>query len=131
MASVIPTQTQDSAGSSRLRKWTVKIVSLVGAGLIFGLAYNWAAPRFYRPDQTAGFWLGALHGALMPVAAPSLLLGRDVPIYATTNTGRGYKLGYIAGINGCGLVFFGLVFWQPKRQPQNPAATSSSVGRPA
>jgi hypothetical protein len=114
-----------------LRKWTVKIVSLVGAGLIFGLAYNWAAPRFYRPDQTAGFWLGALHGALMPVAAPSLLLGRDVPIYATTNTGRGYKLGYIAGINGCGLVFFGLVFWQPKRQPQNPAATSSSVGRPA
>jgi hypothetical protein len=42
-------------------------------------------------------------------------MGQDVPIYAPTNTGRGYKLGYIAGINGCGLVFFGLTFWQPKR----------------
>jgi hypothetical protein len=98
-----------------LRKWSLKIVSLVVTGLIFGLAYNWAAPRFYRPEQTPGFWMGALHGALMPVAAPSLLMGQDVPIYAPTNTGRGYKLGYIAGINGCGLVFFGLTFWQPKR----------------
>ena len=116
MASVTPTPAQDSAGSFRLRKWTLKITSLVVAGLVFGLAYNWAAPRFYRPDQTPGFWMGALHGALMPVAAPSLLLGKDVPIYATTNTGRGYKLGYIAGINGCGLVFFGLTFWQPQRR---------------
>jgi hypothetical protein len=104
-----------------LHKWTLKFASLVGAGLIFGLAYNWAAPRFYRPDQTAGFWMGALHGALMPVAAPSLLMGQDVPIYATTNTGRDYKLGYIAGINGCGLVFFGLAFWQPKRRQSDPA----------
>ena len=116
MSSVTPTPAQDSAGSSRLRKWTLKITSLVVAGLVFGLAYNWAAPRFYRPDQTAGFWMGALHGALMPVAAPSLLMGQDVPIYATSNTGRVYKLGYIAGINGCGLVFFGLAFWQPQRR---------------
>ena len=116
MSSVTPTPAQDSAGSSRLRKWTLKITSLVVAGLVFGLAYNWAAPRFYRPDQTAGFWMGALHGALMPVAAPSLLMGQDVPIYATSNTGRVYKLGYIAGINGCGLVFFGLTFWQPQRR---------------
>jgi hypothetical protein len=99
----------------------VKIASLVVAGLVFGLAYNWAAPRFYRPDQPAGFWMGALHGALMPVAAPSLLMGQDVPIYATANTGRGYKLGYIAGINGCGLVFFGLAFWQPKRKTPAPS----------
>ena len=105
----------------RLRKWAGKIISLAITGLIFGLAYNWAAPRFYRPDQTPGFWMGALHGALMPVAAPSLLMGQDVPIYATANTGRGYKLGYIAGINGCGLVFFGLTFWQPKRKPPAPA----------
>ena len=121
MASATPTQARDSAGSFRFRKWSLKIASLVGAGLIFGLAYNWAAPRFYRPNQTSGFWMGALHGALMPVAAPSLLLGHDVPIYATANTGRGYKLGYIAGINGCGLVFFGLVFWQPGRRQHNPA----------
>jgi hypothetical protein len=121
MASVTPTRSRDSAGFFRLRKWALKITSLVAAGLVFGLAYNWAAPRFYRPEQTAGFWLGALHGALMPVAAPSLLLGQDVPIYATANRGRGYKLGYIAGINGCGLIFFGLTFWQPKRKTPAPS----------
>ena len=120
MASVTSTQARDSARSGWLRQWGAKVASLVGAGLLFGLAYNWAAPRFYHPDQRAGFWLGALHGALMPVAAPSLLMGQDVPIYATTNTGRGYKLGYIAGINGCGLVFFGLTFWQPKRKTPPP-----------
>jgi hypothetical protein len=52
----------------------------------------------------------------MPVALPSLLLGRDVPIYAPINTGRTYKLGYIAGINLCGLVFFGAAFRQPRKQ---------------
>lgn len=116
MASATRNQTRNSAWAFRLRKWALKIANLVVAGLVFGLAYNWAAPRFYRPDQTPGFWMGSLHGALMPVAAPSLLMGRDVPIYATNNTGRGYKLGYIAGINGCGLVFFGLSFWQPKQK---------------
>jgi hypothetical protein len=104
-----------------LRKWTLKILSLVVTGMIFGWAYTWAAPRFYRPNQTVGFWMGTLHGALMPVAAPSLLMGQDVPIYATANTGRGYKLGYIAGINACGLVFFGLAFHQPKRKTPVPS----------
>jgi len=94
----------------------LKLASLVVAGLVFGLAYDWAAPRFYKPDSTAAFWHGTLHGALMPVALPSLLLGKDVPIYAPNNTGRGYKLGYIAGINLCGLVFFGLAFRQPRRR---------------
>jgi hypothetical protein len=50
----------------------------------------------------------------MPVALPSLLLGNDVPIYATTSTGRIYKLGYIAGINLCGLLFFGTAFRRPR-----------------
>ena len=106
-----------SAGfGARLKRWALKLASLVVAGLVFGLAYDWAAPRFYKPDSTAAFWHGTLHGALMPVALPSLLLGKDVPIYAPNNTGRGYKLGYIAGINLCGLVFFGLAFRQPRRR---------------
>jgi hypothetical protein len=58
--------------------------------------------------------MGIVHGALMPVALPSLLLGNDVPIYATTSTGRIYKLGYIAGINLCGLLFFGTAFRRPR-----------------
>ncbi len=100
----------------RLKRWTVKIVTLVAAGLILGFAYAWVMPRFYGPERQAGFRLGVLHGALMPVALPSLLLGQDVPIYTNNNTGRTYKIGYIAGINLCGLVFFGLAFRQPRRQ---------------
>ncbi len=45
---------------------------------------------------------------------PSLLLGKDVPIYGSTNAGRSYKVGYIVGVNLCGLVFFGLAFRQPR-----------------
>ncbi len=88
----------------------IKAASLVVAGVLSGLLYTWAEPRFYRPEVTAGFWYGTLHGALMPVAMPALLIGKDVPIFTANNTGRGYKLGYIAGINLCGLVFFGLAF---------------------
>ena len=106
------------------RKWAVKIAGLLVAGSIFGLVYDWAAPRLYRSDITAGFWLGTAHGALMPVALPSLLIGRDVPIFTERNTGRPYKLGYIAGINLCGLIFFGLAFWQPPSRGR-PAEPSS------
>jgi hypothetical protein len=84
---------------------------------LFGWGYGWAAGRCYSPTICAGFWHGGLHGGLMPMALPSLLLGKDVPIYSPNNTGRGYKLGYIAGINLCGFIFFGMVFWQP-RQPR-------------
>ena len=126
MASDPATPAHDSIRVSRLRKWTTKIASLMITGVIFGLAYDWVAPRFYRPDQRPGFWMGALHGALMPVAAPSLLMGQDVPIYAPTNTGRGYKLGYIAGINGCGLVFFGLAFYQPNRGSRDSEKKTST-----
>jgi hypothetical protein len=64
---------------------------------------------------------------LMPVALPSLLLGKDVPIYAERNQGRIYKLGYIAGINACGFVFFGLAFWRPSR----PSARAAGSPQPA
>ena len=65
-----------------------------------------------RNTRPAGFALGVLHGALMPCALPPLLLGRDVTIYAAKNTGRSYNLGYTVGVNGCGLVFFGFLFWR-------------------
>ncbi len=87
-----------------------KVIPLVIAGLLLGWGYGWASNHLYHEDQNAGFWYGTLHGALMPAALPSLLFGNDVPIFASHNTGRWYKLGYIAGINLCGLVFFGLAF---------------------
>jgi hypothetical protein len=56
----------------------------------------------------------------MPLALPSLLLGEDVEIYAAINTGRPYKIGYIIGLNLCGLAFFGSLFWRPRPRPKSP-----------
>jgi hypothetical protein len=114
MAAPTTNQTPPCARSSWVKRLALKAVTLVVLGLLLGFGYDWAAPRFYGPERLAGFRLGVLHGALMPVALPSLVLGRDVPIYAVNNSGRTYKLGYIAGINLCGLVFFGLAFRRPR-----------------
>lgn len=84
------------------------LAALVVLGLLFGWGYDWAAPRWYGPDRTPTFRLGVLHGALMPVALPSLFVGKDVPIYSPNPPSRIYKLGYIVGVNLCGLVFFGV-----------------------
>jgi hypothetical protein len=92
-----------------------KAATLILLGLVVGFGYDWAAPRFYGAERVAGFQLGMLHGALMPVALPSLVMGKDVPIYAEKNEGRVYKLGYIVGINACGLLFFGSAFWRPRK----------------
>lgn len=99
---------------SGLKYWVKKITTLVVAGLILGWVYEWAAPRFYRPEVRYGFGMGAVHGALMPTALPGLLMGKDLPIFAVGNAGRWYKVGYIAGINLCGLFFFGLAFKKPE-----------------
>ena len=116
MANLSPNQTARQAAPSRLKRLVVKVVTLVVLGLALGFGYDWAAPRLYGPERVAGFRLGMVHGALMPVALPSLLLGKDVPIYAERNQGRSYKLGYIAGINICGFIFFGLAFWRPPQR---------------
>ena len=96
-----------------------KIVTLVIVTVLFGWIYGWASPWAYPKNRTAGFGYGMLHGALMPVALPSLVIGRDVPIYAADNSGRFYKIGYICGINLCGLAFFGPIFWRPKHGADN------------
>jgi len=104
---------------ARVNRWRPALMFLVRlalAGVLMGWLYAWGAPLVYRPKSTPGFWLGCAHGALMPAALPSLLMQKDVPIYAAVNQGRNYKIGYIAGINGCGFVVFGLLFWKPQRQ---------------
>jgi hypothetical protein len=57
-----------------------------------------------------------MHGALMPAALPTLVFGKDLPIYAHNNVGRGYNIGFILGLNTCGTLFFGLAFWHPKNR---------------
>ena len=65
----------------------------------------------------AGWADGVLHGVTMPMALPTLLLGSDPIIYASSNTGRPYKIGYTAGVNGCGAVFFGALYRRFVRRP--------------
>ena len=80
-------ETPTGTRSSKWKTLVVKVIVLVVLGLLLGAAYDWAAARMYGPDRLPGFRLGVLHGALMPVALPTLLMGRDVPIYAASNTG--------------------------------------------
>ncbi len=106
---------EDTCNSRRrLREFAIallrKALALVALGVVFGMLYDWAAPWAYPPKQPVGFSYGVLHGAMMPISLPTLIMGKDVTIYASDNSGRGYKIGYICGINLCGLVFFGAAF---------------------
>jgi hypothetical protein len=81
----------------------------IGAGL------NRLGTVLDRAGHPAGFPRGVVQGALMPMALPNLLFGKDVIIYSLNNTGVGYKLGYTTGVNVCGAIFFGFFFWRLNR----------------
>jgi hypothetical protein len=92
-----------------------RLLTLVVLGFAIGWTLNRAAIHFAGRPEPAGFWQGIVQGALMPIAMPNLIIGNDVAIYAANNNGRMYKLGYTAGVNGCGLIFFGFFFWRIRR----------------
>jgi hypothetical protein len=99
--------------------------------LLVTIALSAVMNRPAQPSHTAGFARGVIDGALMPGAMPPLIMGHDVVIYAANNTGRTYKLGYTVGVNGCGALFFGIVFWRVtrwrKRFLQKPEETLHTV----
>jgi hypothetical protein len=99
-------------------RW-LKIVGRVIGIAVMAIAVGWALNRIgnsiRESPKPAGFARGVLQGALMPMAMPNLLVGKDVVIYAENNTGVNYKLGYTAGVNGCGAIFFGFFFWRLRR----------------
>jgi hypothetical protein len=103
-----------TAPQPKWKHWVKTIVlvklRLVIAGVLLGYLYAWAAPLVYPKDRPLGFGHGFAHGGLMPMALPSLVIGKNVPIFAENNNGQFYKLGYICGINVCGLLFFGFGF---------------------
>jgi hypothetical protein len=101
--------------AARRKSWLTRIATFIIVTALFGGFYGWLSPRAFPKNKTFGFDYGMLHGALMPLALPSLLLGQNVEIFAANNSGRPYKIGYICGINACGLAFFGPLFWHPKR----------------
>lgn len=109
------------------REWLKKAVVFVGTMLLLGWFYGWASPHGYPKERTLGFGYGALHGALMPMALPSLVMGQNVEIFAANNSGRPYKIGYIVGINLCGLLVFGSAFWKPKRSGEIPKYPNTQV----
>ena len=82
---------------------------------MFGRVLQYSVKVSQREGKIAGFTTGIAHGALMPCGFPMLLVGQDLPIYAERNTGRRYKLGYTLGVNLCGALFFGSVYWRVGR----------------
>ncbi|MEO7298670.1 MAG: hypothetical protein ABI042_08860 [Verrucomicrobiota bacterium] len=97
------------------RQTLFTVLRRVAVILLVTIALSAILNRPVPPKHAAGFGRGVLDGALMPGAMPPLIMGRDVTIYAVKNTGRSYKLGYTVGVNGCGALFFGIVFWRVTR----------------
>jgi hypothetical protein len=90
----------------------LRIAVAIVVTVAFGRVLQYSVKASQQGDRLPGFTTGIAHGALMPCGFPMLLLGRDLPIYAERNTGRTYKLGYTLGVNLCGAVFFGSVYWR-------------------
>jgi hypothetical protein len=112
-------QTQAKAPDAPVSGWARTLagrcLTLVAVGCVMVWVVHQCALRFDRTREPAGFLRGLLHGALMPMSMPNLLLGQDITIYSANNQGRIYKLGYTMGVNGCGTLFFGLGFWRVSR----------------
>ncbi len=107
------------AKTGRPKKFLSKAVSVIMVTALFGWFYGLASPRAFPKNTEFGLAYGILHGAMMPMALPALVMGQNVEIYASNHPGRYYKIGYIAGINLCGLVFFGSMFFRPRPNAGN------------
>jgi len=106
-----------SIASSRREWWRIplRVLLILMLATVVGWTLNRMAKSMERNPHPAGFRRGLVQGALMPMALPNLIVGNDVTIYSQNNTGLTYKLGYTAGVNACGAVFFGLFFWRVNR----------------
>ena len=97
-------------------RFLIRLLIILALALAIGTVLQRVSSQMEGdPAHPAGFARGVAQGALMPIALPNLIVGHDVPIYSMHNTGRTYKLGYTVGVNGCGALFFGLLFWRLHR----------------
>ncbi len=106
---------QVKSKTQRLLLLAARVLMLVAIAAGVGWTLNRIGSNLEGDGQPAGFARGMIQGALMPMALPNLLVGQDVNIYSTNNTGIRYKLGYSSGVNICGAVFFSFMFWRLKR----------------
>jgi hypothetical protein len=110
-----PTQPKATVSPQLWWRIAARLVLIVIVGMIMIWVVQKSSARLDASTKPAGFARGLLHGALMPMALPNLIVGHNPTIYAPNNIGRFYKLGYTAGVNGCGLIFFGAFFWRVNR----------------
>lgn len=110
----------------RIARWLRSLVLLIALAVAIGWALKRTTAALDYDGSPAGIGRGVLHGALMPLALPNLLVGQDVPIYSARNTGVSYKLGYTLGVNACGAIFFGCFYWRLSRARRSGATLPSS-----
>lgn len=109
------TQAKAAAATSNFWGLAQRMALILVVTLTLGGSVLRASQTVGTNVAPVGFFHGIFHGALMPCTMPALLLGRDMMIYAPNNNGHPYKLGYTVGVNGCGLLFFGVLFWRLNR----------------
>ncbi len=114
MNSLAPQPVNIPTATRRRSRW-LRLVLVPVAVCTVAVALNRVERVMQRRAEPAGFFQGALQGALMPMALPNLLVGNDVPLYSNNNTGLAYKRGYTVGVNACGAFFFGLLFGRLRR----------------
>jgi hypothetical protein len=113
--------------SQRLMAVATRVAVIMLIAFVVGLTLNRIEAVLKRNAQPAGFGRGVIQGALMPMSMPNLIVGHDITIYSLNNTGISYKLGYTAGVNGCGALFFGLTFWRFSRWRASGRASSNTA----
>ena len=118
-----------TTASRRPLWWKVplRVLAVLAFAAVVGWVLNCISRTLQESPRPAGFVRGVVQGALMPMSMPNLLVGKDVSIYAANNTGLTYKLGYTAGVNGCGAIFFGFFFWRVRKWKQNGREQGSGV----
>jgi hypothetical protein len=109
-------ESQPATGpAGRKARSLTRLLTLLVAAVVFGFALRQAGAHLDQRTTPAGLLQGMVQGAMMPCTLPTLLLGYDVVIYASHNAGVPYKLGYTLGVNLCGALFFGSVYWRWNR----------------
>jgi len=120
---VTPAENEVAPKPSGSRPWwlrlAIRLLTLIAVGFIIGTILNRVSDTLSKNPKPAGFVRGMVQGALMPMAMPNLLFGRDITIYSNQNSGVPYKLGYTAGVNVAGIVCFGFFFWRISRWRKN------------
>jgi len=113
--------------AGRWRHVPLRVTVLLILAYVIGALLTRVSGVVSSTSQPAGFRVGVIQGALMPMSFPNLLVGRDVTIYSLHNTGISYKLGYTTGVNGCGALFFGFLYWRVSRWRKRAASGKAAA----